>query len=499
MNKTLLLFALLILVAAGCQKTNNNSPVVDEPVNLQLAAYSNEFEVYAEAKPFVVGRESNVLSHFSHLPDFKPLQQGDVAIRLLVNGSEVRQLLEKPARKGIYSFDIKPTTVGSGNIVYDINTDGEAFQVVVPDIMVYPDESSAAEAAKSKAASRTNAISFTKEQSWKIDFATEFPQAGGFGQLIKTTGRLESDLGDEQMIVAKTSGIVTFRGDELLPGNPVARGSTLLTITGSGLADNNSAVRFAEAQNNYQKTKTDLERAKKLAADKIVSDKDLVRAQTDFENASAIFENLRKNFSANGQSVTSPLTGFVKQVFVTNGQFVEAGQGIALISQNKTLLISADVRQKYAPVIGSVVSANIRTLHDDKIYTLEELNGKIVSYGRSTNSDNYLIPIRIRVDNTGNLIPGGFVELFLKTVTSDDAITVPNVAIMEEQGNFFVFVQVHPELFEKRAVKTGSTDGIRTEITQGIQITDRVITRGAIMVKLAQATGTLDAHSGHTH
>ncbi|TSA38156.1 MAG: efflux RND transporter periplasmic adaptor subunit [Porphyromonadaceae bacterium] len=317
--------------------------------------------------------------------------------------------------------------------------------------------------------------------------------------MIKTTGRVESAQGDEQLIVAKTRGIVTFRGDNLLAGNPVTKGNTLVTIAGSGLADNNSAVRFAEAQNNYQKTKTDLERAVKLAKDKIVSDKDLAKAQNDFDNASAIFENLRKNFSATGQSVTSPITGFIKQLFVHNGQFIEAGQPVAIVSQNKTLLISADIQQKYASILGSIVSANIRTLHDNKAYTLEKLNGKVLSFGRSANSDNYLIPLSLQIDNTGSFIPGGFVEIYLKTVTVADAITVPNSAIMEDQGNFFLYIQIHPELFEKRAVKIGSTDGIRTEIRDGALITDRIITQGAILVKLAQATGTLDAHSGHNH
>jgi len=499
MKKALFLFALLVMVVASCRKTKTDIPVVSQQVNLQLTAYSNEFEVYAEAKPFFVGKQSNVLSHFSHLPDFKALQAGSMTIRLMIGSSEVNQLLDKPTRKGIYSFDIKPTTAGTGKIVYDINIDGAAYQVVVNEITVYSDSTAAAEAAKLKAASRTNATSFTKEQTWKIDFATEFPQAGGFGQMIKTTGKVESAQGDEQIIVAKSGGIVTFRGDNLLPGTAVGKGSSLLTITGSGLADNNSAVRFAEAQNNYQKTKTELDRAKKLAADKIVSDKDLVKAQNDYDNANAIFENLKKNFSASGQSVTSPMTGYVKQVFVGNGQFVEAGQRIAFVSQNKTLLITADIQQKYASILGSIVTANIRTLHDSKTYTLEELNGKILSFGRSTNSDNYLIPLSIQVDNTGNLIPGGFVELYIKTVTNAEAITLPNNAIMEDQGNFFVFVQIHPELFEKREVKIGSTDGIRTDVTKGIVITDRIITQGAILVKLAQATGTLDANSGHTH
>jgi len=85
------------------------------------------------------------------------------------------------------------------------------------------------------------------------------------------------------------------------------------------------------------------------------------------------------------------------------------------------------------------------------------------------------------------------------TVTNSEALTLPNSAIIEEQGNYFLFVQVTPELFEKREIRTGATDGLKTEIVQGITENDRVVTKGAILVRLAQATGALDAHSGHVH
>ena len=170
-----------------------------------------------------------------------------------------------------------------------------------------------------------------------------------------------------------------------------------------------------------------------------------------------------------------------------------------MVSQNKTLLLRADVQQKYAPYLQAITTANIRTTGDNKTYSLEDLSGEILSFGRTTTNDNYLIPVTLQINNTGSFVPGTFVELYLKTVTNSQAITVPNSALLEEQGNFFVFVQVTPELFEKREVKVGPTDGFRSEIALGLSQTERVVTRGAILVKLAQASGELDPHAGHVH
>ena len=66
-------------------------------------------------------------------------------------------------------------------------------------------------------------------------------------------------------------------------------------------------------------------------------------------------------------------------------------------------------------------------------------------------------------------------------------------------GNTFVFVEVEPELYEKRLVTLGGNDGKRTVVTSGLKAGERVVTKGATMVKLAQGAGALDPHAGHVH
>jgi RND family efflux transporter MFP subunit len=501
MKNKIILFSTLAFIFASCHINHNHDAEEShhDEVSIKITAYSNEFELFAEADPFVVGKTGEILSHFSHLPSFKALESGSMTARLKVNGKETSHTLEKPTRKGIYKFTIAPETEGAGQLVFDIVTEQGTFQLIAPDIQVYADEHDAIHAAEQIVFSETNATVFTKEQAWKIDFATEFPKVEPFGQVIKTAAQVQSAQGDEIIITAKTNGIVVFAAENVLEGKSVSNGQTLFSISGNGLANNNSAVYFQEVKNNYEKTKADYERLAELAKDKITSEKDLLNAKNQYDNAKAKYDNLVKNFSASGQNVTSSMNGFVKQVFVRNGQYVEAGQAIVAISQNKTLLLKAEVQQKFAPVLASINSANIRTLQNNQTYTLAELNGKIVSFGKNTNSDNFLLPINLQIDNKGAFVSGGFVELYLKTLTNSQALTLPNDAILEEQGSYFVFVQVHPELFEKREVKVGATDGLKTEIVKGITPKERVVTEGAILVKLAQATETLDAHSGHNH
>jgi len=258
MNK-IFLFASLAFLFGSCinnQNKDQNQPG-KEPVKLQITAYSNDFELFAESDPFSVGKNIGILCHFSHLPDFKALEEGVVTIHLIAGNKKVSQTLEKPTRKGIYKFDLKPENAGAGKLVFDIVTGGDRYELTASEITVYADEKQAVEAAGGIVTSRTNAVSFTKEQSWKIEFATELPKSEPFGQVIKTTAQVQPAQGDEIIVTARTSGIVIFTGDNVLEGKSVSAGQRLFSISGSEMADNNSSVRFAETKNNYEKAKAD--------------------------------------------------------------------------------------------------------------------------------------------------------------------------------------------------------------------------------------------------
>lgn len=494
---TILLFVIAVTACNQRHEEQKDEHDHEEP-KLQFTAYNTDYELFAETDAFVLGESANVLSHFSALPEFKALEKGVITLKMITGDKVAEQTQQSPTRKGIYSFNIKPGAAGKASLIFEIRNDDQLSTLEVKGITVYKTEKEADEAAEKAKPSMTNAVVFTKEQSWKIDFATELPQVIPFGQIIKTSAQIQPAQGDEIIVTTRTGGIISYTGSIISEGQQVTTGQSLLTVTGSTMADNNSAVRYAESKNNYEKAKGDYERLKKLAEDKIVSEKDLLSAKTQYENYKAIYDNLSSNFSSSGQKISSPMNGYIRQIFIKNGQYVEAGQPVLAITRNINLIIKADVRQRYAAYLPSISSAVIKT-SNAQTYTLEELNGKILSVGQSLDNDNFLIPVSLQIENKGAFIPGEFVELYLKTITDTKSLTIPNGALLEDQGAYFVFVQVHPELFEKREIRIGATDGMRTEVMSGILSNERIVTIGAILVKLSQSSGALDPHAGHVH
>ncbi|MBL6730756.1 MAG: efflux RND transporter periplasmic adaptor subunit [Flavobacteriales bacterium] len=344
-----------------------------------------------------------------------------------------------------------------------------------------------------------NTIVFTKVQSAKIDFVVEQPQQEPFGRIIKTVAKIEPARGEESVLTATSAGIVLFSDNSFLEGKKITQGQTVLTLSSGELAENNISVRLAEAKSNYESAKANYERESELVKDKLISEHEFYEAKKEFKSAEAIYNNLTKNFSSDGQLIKSSLNGYIKNIYVANGQYVEEGQALVSISQNKHLLLTAQVQQKYLEYLPSVVSANIKTLHNNRTYSFDELNGKVLSYGKSASNNSFMIPVNLQIANKAGFAPGTLTEVYLKAVTNSKALTVPNSSLLEEQGLFYVFVEVTPELFEKREVKIGGTDGIRTELTLGVNANDRIVTKGAMQVKLAQASAALDPHAGHVH
>jgi cobalt-zinc-cadmium efflux system membrane fusion protein len=342
-------------------------------------------------------------------------------------------------------------------------------------------------------------ILFTKEQQAKVDFATEQAKLTAFNQVIKTTAQILPAQTEERILVAKTNGVVSFASQDLLSGKTVSKGQTLLYVNAAGMADNNLAIRFAEAESQYIRTKADYERKQALAEQNIISASDLLQAKTDYQNAEVNYNNLKANFSVGRQAVKADINGFIADVFVQNGAYAAAGQPLVRITNNQRMLIQADVQSKYYKELAGITSANIIVPSTKEKHSLKDINGKLVSYGKSIDTNHPLIPVTFSIDNKIGLIPGSFVEMYIQLRTVQDAIVVPNEALVEEMGAFFVMIKIEDEEYEKRPIVQGATDGFQTEILSGLAVDEVFVSKGAVYVKLAQSAGALDAHSGHVH
>ena len=332
--------------------------------------------------------------------------------------------------------------------------------------------------------------------SWAVDFATAPAELMPIGNVIRTVGQVLPSQGDEVTAVAKVSGIVTLSGNSLTEGSVIAAGKALCSIDASATVDNNLSAQQAQAQAEYARAKKEYDRLKSLREDKLAMESEVSAAKAALETAEANLKAMKKGYGDGTQTVTAPRGGYLKQFLVSNGQYVSAGEAIAVITQSRTLQLKAEVPASHYSDLAKVTGANIGKVNGE---INPNVKCRLLSYGRQTSVASPLIPVIFEMDNVSDFVTGSFVNMFITTCSADKRLCVRSTAILEEMGNYFVFVQVNPELFEKRQVKIGATDGVNTEIKDGIKEGERIVTRGAVLIKLQQSTGSVDPHSGHQH
>ncbi|GAX61274.1 cobalt-zinc-cadmium resistance protein, partial [Candidatus Scalindua japonica] len=464
---------------------------------LAYTLYTDKTELFVEFKPLIVGNISKFAAHFTQLGEsFKAVTEGTVTVSLIGNKKQSPDRAEKPSSPGIFRLALNPENSGTYQLIFDIQTKEFTDKITIQSVTVYPDTKTAL--ANWQEQTIEEELVYLKEQAWKVDFANREVKRQPFTEIIKTTGQILSTYEDEVIITAKSSGIISFGKNKKLIGSSVDSGETLFIISGSGLTEDNLDAKYKDAKNNYEKTKIDFERAKGLVKNNIISQKQFQETQLRLKNAQTTFNTIEKNYTAGGHKITSPIHGFIKSVMTREGEYVEIGQSVASISQNRKLILKAEVPQKYFSKLNNISSANFVTTYDSKIYSTDSLNGKLISYGKSTNNNAYYIPVNFEINNNGEIIPGSFVEVLLKTNVIKEALVIPYSALIEEQGNYFAYVQTSGEGFQKRELEIGANDGMSVQILEGINEGERIVIKGGYQIKLATMSGKIPAH-GHEH
>lgn len=314
---------------------------------------------------------------------------------------------------------------------------------------------------------------------------------GMFNEVIKVSGQIVPAPDDQVVISAQSSGIVTF-AHGITPGCRVNSGATIATLSSKGFSggDTNEATAIA-----LNAAKKELDRITPLYKEGIVSQKDYNAAEQAYEQARASHSG-----SKSGSVATAPVSGSITQLLVQQGEYVTAGQPIAVISRNSRLTLRADLPEKYYSLMPQINAANFRTTYNDTIVSLAKLNGKLISSSSANSvSQPGYVPVYFSFDNDGSVIPGAYAEVYLLGQSRDNVLTIPLDALTEHQGKYFVYTRLDEEGYQKHLVTVGSNDGQEVEILSGLHPGDDVVVAGAIAVKLAETSNVVPEGHSHNH
>lgn len=337
-------------------------------------------------------------------------------------------------------------------------------------------------------------IVFPASQAERTDFKVETVTVKPFAEVIKCGGRIMPAQGDQVTLIATADGVVSYVNKRLAEGSSVGRGQHMFYLSSKNIA---SGDLLAKKRAAYNKAKSDFERAESLIGDKLISQREYNEINEAWIQAKTEYEALSAAGSGRGVAVSTSIGGYVTSLNVQEGDYVEMGQVLGSVSQNRNLVLRAELSQQYLQRLKTLQSANFTIPYSDTTFKLSELGGRLTSIGSSVTEGSTLLPVTFEFANNGKIIPGTFVEVYLLGTTEEDAITLPLTAVTEQQGLYYVYIQLDEEHYQRQEVKLGGDNGLDIEILSGISEGDRVVTRGAVNVKMAASSGEIP--HGHQH
>lgn len=351
------------------------------------------------------------------------------------------------------------------------------------------------EAADAHAGEGASEIVLPPAQAKELGLQFRKVEPASFTAAIHTSGVIEATPGDNAAIVATASGIVSFAGKKTVEGSAISRGGILLAINSSTMTDDNLSARTTDAKAALAKAERDFARIESLYKEQMATSETMESARVALVNAQQTVETLTRGTSGGGKNVTSSIGGYITSLAVKDGDYVSQGQILATVSSSRTVVLKADLPARFFDKLGQINSANFSTPYNNTSYDIAEMGGRMLATARSTT--DYSLPIRFEIENRANLVSGSVVDVYLKTIPVQNVISVPITSLTEEQGAFYVYVQLDAECYVKRAVEKGQSNGKEVEILGGLKAGETVVTRGAYYVRLASMSTAIP--DGHNH
>jgi RND family efflux transporter MFP subunit len=488
----LILYGVLFI---GCKPSSHehDSHEMEIP-STSVMLWTDKMELFMEYPIPVAGEPLKFIIHLTTLDDFKPVTEGTVILRFTsANNEAVEFKAGKLLREGIFTPEETIPTPGNYSFTIDYvgNETSDSFDI--GQVEVYSSKADI----PAQPESEDSGISYLKEQQWKTDFETRLAENRKVRSSVVAAGEIIPKLQSYAEIVSPVDGIIDVSRNRnmVIPGNEVVKGQAVTVLT-PPLDVSNS---WTDMKLAYQNSKNEFERAERLLAREAISRREYEKIKNDYLTRKAGYESISGAYgqgSSESFDLRTPITGIINEVFIVPGQKVTAGQKIMSVIDSSEVWLRANMYEKDYYKIGTPNGASFRISGMDSPVLIDEDDFKLVSEGNVIDAWNRTIPFIFEIENPNGILKiGQIFQVDLYTSEEKDAVTIPESAIYDDDGQNVVFIHKEGETFEKRSIEAGDRYLGFVEVRSGLNEGERVVTKGVYQVKLASNTASI----GHPH
>lgn len=488
-----------------------------DEVAIGITRWTERLELFAEHSPAVVGQEMPFLAHLTILDGFRAV--ADAAVTLELAGPQpVSARVERMLRPGIFQPTIVPRAPGTYQARLVVTGSGIDDIIDGFEIQVHASEADAraVQSPKGEGEGEDEGITFLKEQQWQVPFSTAFAARGPLVPMIEVAGHVDTPPGGRAEIGAPVAGWLVAPAQGLpRPGQRVRKGQVLATVAPvPSSPEDGSRARLAmtEAEGRAAAARTALERAERLIADRAISQREVEDARREVRVAEEAVRASRQAAelyagtaprAAGTFRLTAPIDGVLVEVPASPGASVAPGQVLFRMINPAELWIRARVPEQDAARLRTAEDASYRIAGLDTWLPIDitgdDAGASLVSVSQVVDPASRTVEIIYALARPDErLRVGGLVHVSVPVGEPWDGVSLPRDAVLEDDGRALVYVQAEGERFEERVVRLGPRAGGLIGVEHGVAPGERVVTRGANLIKLAARAVKAPGH-GHVH
>jgi RND family efflux transporter MFP subunit len=292
-----------------------------------------------------------------------------------------------------------------------------------------------------------------------------------FNHYFEASGNVEAV--DQAYISPEINGqvkeILVSEGDQVKNGQLLARLNTSITEN-----------TIQEVRTQLELANTLYEKQKQLWEQNIGSEVQFLQAKNNKEALESSLQTLQAQLEM--AYIKSPIDGIVDMINVEEGELAMPGFQIMQVVNLGKIKITADVSEKYLPVIrrGDLVQLAFPT------FPSLELEVPVHRIGNVIHPGNRTFPVELRIDNRDNKLKPNILALItFLDYSEEEALIVPSIIVKNDLKGEYLYVAQNNDgasIAKKVYITTGMSYNDETMVVSGLNPGDQVIVQGFNLV-----------------
>jgi len=254
-------------------------------------------------------------------------------------------------------------------------------------------------------------------------------------------------------------------------GDRVRAGDTLLVLDDAEILLSERRLRLEK-----EKAEGDLERVRQLAQNRLVSDQDLEDARYLADKARLAWESAR--LTVERSRVTAPVSGVVARRLVQKGDFVQPGNQLFTLVDDRELISVLDVPERELSRLrtGQSVSVSFSAGGPPQTGWIKRIS-PVVDPASGT------VRVTVGVKDPGRILRAGmFAKVSILTDTREGVVTVPKRSLVYDRDLAHVWV-AGDSTAERRLLERGYESELDVEVRSGLKVGEQLVVVGQSALK----------------